>query len=193
LGEHLVEEESQPDTFAAAFFADQVHAVVPVAATHEREAVLAEFERVFDGANAMVIERGGFFGTLGQVIVRFLLGLERRAFEKGNRFVEHAGVGHAGDVAAGGVGQPEIVIGEMSADAAASRRVPPMLDIAFAELMGGGAQEMRAGEGRLGMEQGHHILQLVAEAEGAAGLIEAAARQRRLLKVWYNNQPLAST
>ena len=50
-----------------------------------------------------------------------------------------------------------------------------MLHVAFAELMRRGAQEMLAGEGGLGMHQRHHILQLVAEAEGSAGLIEPGA------------------
>ncbi len=69
LGQHVVEEETQPDTFAAPLFAHQIHPVVPVPATHERQAMLAEFERVFDGANAMLIQRGRSFGAIGQVIV----------------------------------------------------------------------------------------------------------------------------
>ena len=63
----------------------------------------------------------------------------------------------------------------MRAHAAAGGRMPPMLHVAFAELMRGGAQEMLAGEGRLGMHQRHHILQLVAEAERSAGLVEPGA------------------
>jgi hypothetical protein len=47
-----------------------------------------------------------------------------------------------------------------------------MLHIAFAELMRGGAEQMLAGEGRFGMHQRHHVLQLVAESIGAAGLIK---------------------
>ena len=50
-----------------------------------------------------------------------------------------------------------------------------MLHITFAELMRRGAQEMLAGEGGLGMHQRHHVLQLIAEAEGATGLVKAGA------------------
>ena len=64
----------------------------------------------------------------------------------------------------------------MRAHAAAGRRMPPVLHVAFAELMRGGAEQMLAGEGRLGMHQRHRVLQLIAEAEGAAGLIKAGAR-----------------
>ena len=41
--------------------------------------------------------------------------------------------------------------------------------------MRGGAEKMLAGQGRLGVDQRHHILQLIAEAIGAAGLIKAGA------------------
>ncbi len=64
----------------------------------------------------------------------------------------------------------------MRADAATGGRVPPMLHVAFAELMRRGPQEVLTGEGRLGMHQRHHILQLVAEAERSAGLIKSGAR-----------------
>ena len=47
-----------------------------------------------------------------------------------------------------------------------------MLHIAFAELTRCGAEQMLAGQGRFGMHQGHHVLQLVAESVGAAGLIK---------------------
>ena len=69
LGQHVVQEESQPNAFAATLVAHQIHPVVPVAATHERQAMLAEFKPVFDGANAMLIQRGRRFGAIGQVIV----------------------------------------------------------------------------------------------------------------------------
>ena len=128
---------------------------------------------VLDGAHAMFVERGRFLGAIRQIVIGFLLRLDRPGFEEGNLFVEHAGVGDARDVAAGDVRQPEIVVGKMRAHAAAGRRMPPMLHVAFAELMRGGAQQMLAGEGRLGMHQRHHVLQLVAESVGAAGLIKS--------------------
>ena len=137
--------------------------------------MFAEFQPALDGAHAMLVKRGRLFGAIRQIIVRFLLRLDGPAFEKGNLFVQHAGVGNARDVAAGGVRQPQIVIGKMRPHAAPRRRMPPMLHIAFAELMRGGAQQMLAGEGRFGMHQRHHILQLVAESKGSAGLIKPRA------------------
>ena len=60
LREHIVKEKGQPDTFAAALFADQVHAVVPIAAADQRQAVFAEVQAVLDRAHAMFVERGRF-------------------------------------------------------------------------------------------------------------------------------------
>ena len=61
-----------------------------------------------------------------------------------------------------------------------------MLDIALDELAGGGAQQVVPRCIRFGEGQGHAVLKLVAEAEGAAGLIEGRARPeaagKRLIK-----------
>ena len=43
-----------------------------------------------------------------------------------------------------------------------------MLDIAFPELMGRTAQQVLAHELGLGMDERHHVLQLIAETERAA-------------------------
>lgn len=50
--EVLVEEKGQPDAFPPAFLADPVHAVVPVAAAHKRQAVDAEAQPVPYGPGA---------------------------------------------------------------------------------------------------------------------------------------------
>src|SRR6266436_6777704 len=62
----------------------------------------------------------------------------------------------------------------MSSRATSRRWMPPVLDIAFTELARRCAQQMYPYQGWLGMRQRHHILQLVAESERAAGLIETA-------------------
>src|SRR5580700_7678422 len=60
----------------------------------------------------------------------------------------------------------------MGPDTAPGGRVPPMLDVAFAELTRGSAEQMLAGQRRFGMHQRHDVLQLVTESESAAGLIK---------------------
>ena len=44
-----------------------------------------------------------------------------------------------------------------------------------AQLPGGGAQQVFAGQGGFGVHQGHHILQLIAKTISAAGLVKAGA------------------
>ena len=58
-----------------------------------------------------------------------------------------------------------------------------MLHVAFDELPGGGAQDMLARQVGLGDHQRHDVLQLVAEAVGAARLIEGRARPERQASV----------
>ena len=173
LGEHVVQEEGQPDALAAAVVAHPVHAVIPVAAPDEGQAVYAEFQAALDGAHAVLVKRRRLLGPVRQVVVGFLLGLDRPGLEEGNLFLQHAGVRDAGHVTAGRVGQPEKVVGKVGAHAAAGRRMPPMLHIALLELAGRGAEQVLAGQGRLRMHQRHHVLQLIAETVGAAGLVEA--------------------
>ena len=56
LHEHVVKEEAQPDAFAFAMLADQIHAVVPVAGAHQRQAVLADVQAVHDRAHAVLVQ-----------------------------------------------------------------------------------------------------------------------------------------
>ena len=51
-----------------------------------------------------------------------------------------------------------------------------MLHVAFFELMRGGAEYLCARQFRFGIDQRHHVLQLVAEAVSPARLIERRTR-----------------
>src|SRR5258705_157107 len=48
-----------------------------------------------------------------------------------------------------------------------------MLNVAFTELVGGGAKQMLPGQTWFGMDERHDVLKLIAETVSAAGLIEA--------------------
>ncbi len=175
LPQHVVEEEREPDAFALAVLADQIHAVVPVAAADQRQVVNAETQAVVHGADAMFVKCRNLIGNLRQVVIRFLIGPQGPLPQKRDGFVEDAGVAGGDDVTAQGVRQPEIIVGEVRAHASADRRVPPVLHVPFLKLPRGGAEQMLAQQARLGMNEGHRILQLIAEAERPAGLVEPGA------------------
>ena len=100
LRQHLAQEEAQPDALAPALDADQVHAVVPVAGAHQRQAVRAEAQPVHDGAHAVLVEAGGSRRAAGQVVVRVVAGVHRAALEEVDRLVQDAGVAGRRHVAA---------------------------------------------------------------------------------------------
>ena len=55
------------------------------------------------------------------------------------------------------------------------RRVPPVLDVALFELPRRRPQDLRPRLCRSAVDQGHHILQLVAKAVRSAGLVKRGA------------------
>ena len=59
---------------------------------------------------------------------------------------------------------------------APARRVPPVLHVALDELARGGAQDVSRASRGSRMDERHDVLQLVAKAIGAAGLVERRAR-----------------
>jgi hypothetical protein len=71
--------------------------------------------------------------------------------------------------------EPEEIVGTTRAQAAARRFVPPVLDVALDELPGRSAQQMLAREIGPREQQRHHVLQLIAKPERAAGLVVPAA------------------
>ncbi len=62
--------------------------------------------------------------------------------------------------------------------------MPPVLDVALDELAARGAQQMLAGEVGPSGDQGHDVLELIAEAEGAAGLVVTGPPPQPEAMVW---------
>src|SRR5262245_40259926 len=95
--------------------------------------------------------------------------------QKGNLFVEDRHVARRGDVVGNDKWEPEIIVGKARADAAAGGRVPPVLDVPLFELTRCRTQDVFPCQMRKRVDKGHDVLQLIAEAEGAARLIEGRA------------------
>ena len=67
--QHRDEKEGQPDAFALACDADQIHAVVPVAHAHQRQPMLAVAQAVPYRPLAVVVKAGCLVRDLGQFVV----------------------------------------------------------------------------------------------------------------------------
>ena len=72
--------------------------------------------------------------------------------------------------------QLEEIVREARSNAPVPRRMPPVLDIALDELLGGRSEQVFPGELAPGGQQRDDVLELVAEAVRATGLIERGSR-----------------
>ena len=84
------QEPGEPDRFAPAFVADPVHAVVPVARAHQRQAVRADGQAVVDRPGAVLVDAGQFGAPVRHVIRVLGARRHRHAFEERHALVEHA-------------------------------------------------------------------------------------------------------
>ena len=171
-----MEEEPEPRALAAAGLAHAIHAVVPVAAAEERQAVRADRDAAIDRADAVLEDGPRLARHVRQGIDLVHVGRQRRRLEERHRLVEHARIACRPDVLGDDVGQPEQIVGTARPESASARLVPPVLDVALDELARGRAQDLRASEVGPRQRQRQHVLQLIAKPEGAAGLVVAAAR-----------------
>src|SRR3990167_665413 len=173
--EHFIKEEPQPNAFAFAVFAHHVHAVVPITRADKRQTVLAKAEAPHDSPHTVIIQTGRLFRRVGKIVIRVLVRVYRAALNEVDGFIQYTGVSGVQDVAGGSQRKPEEIVRTVCTYAPARRRMPPMLDITLLELMGRAQKEMLTHEPRLGVDERHHVLQLVAETEGAPRLVVSAA------------------
>ena len=185
-----MQEEAEPRAFAASLRSDAVHAVVPVAAADERQAVGAGGEALVDRPDAVFEERPVLGGHARLAVRLVRVRRQQRRLEERRALVQHADVAGRADVLRDDVGQPQQIVGAARPQAAAARLVPPVLDVAFDELPAGGAEQMRPGEIRPRQQQRHHVLQLIAKAEGAARLVVARARPQTAADVLIEEPPV---
>src|SRR3990170_931118 len=173
--EHVIKEEPQPNAFAFTVFTHHIHAVVPITRANERQAMLSKTKTLHDCLHTMIVQTGLLFRPDGKIIIRVLIGVYRAALNEVDGFIQYTGVSGVQDVAGGSQRQPEEIVRTVCTYAPARRRMPPMLDITLLELMGCAQEEMLTHEPRLGVDERHHVLQLVAETEGAPRLVVSAA------------------
>ena len=171
----MAEEPREPHALALALMPNAVHAVVPVTAADERQAVRAHRSSGLDRADAVLVDRLGGLGD-GRLDVGVLcLEREQRRLDEVRSLVEHARVTRRLEVLGDHEGQPVPVVGDVSAHASAREGLPPVLDVALGELVAAGVEDLPAHEVGPRHQQREHVLQLVAEAERSARLVGRGA------------------
>ena len=171
-----MQEPAEPDALALALGADPVHAVVPVARAEERERVDADREARIERARA-VLEEGRLVVGDHRLEERLVLALpQRRAVEERDPFVEDPQIGGDAEVLRRGVGQPDAIVADPGPHALARVREPPVLHVARGELPRRRAQQVFSREIGPRERERHPVLQLIAEAIGAARLVEGGTR-----------------
>jgi hypothetical protein len=96
-----------------------------------------------DRARAMLVERGGLAGRGLEEGVDLSV-LQRRAGGERDAFFEQRAIAGNVEIVRGDLSKPDPVVGHPRAQALTRRRQPPVLNVAFAELPRGGAQQMLA-------------------------------------------------
>src|SRR4029453_16320835 len=109
---------------------------------------------------------------LRQPVVFLLVRTENWRVQEGNPIVEQGRVARNADVVRNNQRQEDEIVGYPRADAATCERGPPVLHIAFLELPRGRAQDLCPRLLRGAVDDGHRVLELVAETECPARLIE---------------------
>ncbi len=178
--QHVVQEKAEPDAGAHAVHAHGAQAVVPVVRAHEGEAVFAQAgQGGVQGAQAMSVKGRIVPGRARDKSDALLAMGDGPAFQVGDAFVQDGAVAAAVHVAAGQVGQPHVRIRGPVAHAqtglAVPGLVPPLQDVAVVELLSGMEQDLGPGLVRPQIDEGQHVLELVAEAIGPAALLRSQA------------------
>src|SRR3972149_3638533 len=161
-----MKEEAEPRALPSSLMSHPVHAVVPVAASHEGKTVGARRQPFVDGTKAMLEERALFRGDPWVEVGLLCFRSEERSLQVRNALLQNPGVSRRPDVVGRRVRKPQQIVGAAGARAAAARLVPPMLYVPLDELPARRSQQMLPHELRSGEWKGHCLLQLVAESEG---------------------------
>src|SRR5437867_9579116 len=93
--QRFIKKKSQPYTFALAGFSHQVHAVVPVAGTDQRQTVNAKLEAIQDGPNAVLIQCALFSGRAGRTVIGIFFRAYGAAFDEGDWLIEDTRIARA--------------------------------------------------------------------------------------------------
>src|SRR5438094_463008 len=138
----------------------------------------------------MIEERPGLDRYLRLPIRLLHAWRQQRRLEEGSALVEDARVAGRAQIFRRDVREPEPIVRTTRAQAVSVRLMPPMLHVAFEELSSGGSQQVCAREIGPREQHRHDVLQLIAEAEGAARLVVPASRPETAAHVLIEQPPI---
>src|SRR4030043_1915452 len=100
--ENFIKEESQPNAFAFAVFADNVHAVVPITRADKRQAVYAKADASQDSPHTVIVQAGRLFRPAGKIVIRVLVLVYRAALDEADSFIHTSRVSGNQNITAAG-------------------------------------------------------------------------------------------
>src|SRR5262245_28166577 len=123
----------------------------------------------------MLVQSACLSRVAGKIVIAFFLRFDGPALKKWYFLLQHPCISKGLDIAAGGIGQPEIVIRKARPDSPVTGRMPPVLHVSFLELVCGRTKKMFAQQNRTGVDKGHGVLKLIPESERTSRLVESRA------------------
>src|SRR5665213_290522 len=158
------EEPRKPDADALSFDPDAAESVVPVSAPDQREIVLAERTGFPQRAQAVLVNRRSLVRLLRQVIEFVFVGRELAHRDEIDLLVQQRRVASHLYVMRYHEREPDEIVRKSRAHAATALGMPPMLNITFNKLATSRADNMRACNWYIGIDERHAVLQLIAES-----------------------------
>ncbi len=128
-----------------------------------------------DGPQAVLVDGGALVGQRVVAVALLFVRLQGFALPEGHLLVEDGSIARLFDVLGGHEGQPEQVVGDAGAHPPPRGGMPPVQHVARLKLVPGRAEDVPPRQAGPGVQERHHILELIPEAVGAAGLVEGAA------------------
>src|SRR5208337_1117798 len=180
----VIEEESEPDTLPSALAADLVKSIIPVAGSHQRQAVQPHplVEDQVDGLHAVPVD--GVFARRSQGVEPDSVLAGRQRLERllrlqvGGHHVQEGVVAGCANILDNSPGQPQQVVRSVrSPDESGSpilQAMEPVDDVALGKLLGGVQQDLLPRYGGVHPDQVDRVLKLIAKAVRPASLIEPA-------------------
>ena len=110
LCERRVEKPADPDALAFALVPDAVHAVVPIARSHQRQTVHARLQATIKRAHAMLVEAARLGRDCGLRVSFILVCFQRRRFDERDHFIEHRAIARHPHIETDDVGQPQQIV-----------------------------------------------------------------------------------